>query len=77
MIKLTKKQAAQYKQKWAAINAVEREGTRKLSFEQKFHQTASLFRVGFALKPDFQEGREIRAVRKRWVRLKNAFTDSH
>ncbi|MBI5024199.1 MAG: hypothetical protein HZC18_04270 [Candidatus Omnitrophica bacterium] len=70
MIKLTKKQAIQYKQKWAAVRAVERDETRKLSFKQKLHQAASLMRWGTALNVNFNEDNENRVVRRRWARLK-------
>lgn len=60
-----------FKRKWAAIKAVEKDETCKLSFMRKFHQTASLLRMGFALNVDFTEDNEKRAVRRRWADLKN------
>ncbi len=59
-----------FNKKWAAIRTVERDETRKLSFQQKFHRTASLIRMGSALNMDFNEDDEKRAVRRRWALLK-------
>ncbi len=59
-----------FNKKWAAIKAVERAETRKLSFKQKFHRTASLIRMGSALNMNFNEDDEKRAVRRRWALLK-------
>lgn len=59
-----------FNKKWAAIKTVEMDETRKLSFKQKFHRTASLIRMGSALNMDFSEDNEKRAVRRRWARLK-------
>lgn len=59
-----------FNKKWVAIRTVERDEARKLSFQQKFHRTASLIRMGSALNIDFNEDNEKRAVRRRWAFLK-------
>ncbi|MBI5024489.1 MAG: hypothetical protein HZC18_05745 [Candidatus Omnitrophica bacterium] len=73
MIKLTKKQAIQYKQKWAAVRAVETRELQTTPMPLKFKQLCWLMNSFRFSAPDPKEEKEIEEVRKRWITLKKKF----
>jgi hypothetical protein len=70
MIKLTKKQAIQYKQRWRQIKAIETWELQTTPMPLKFKQLCWLMNSFRLSRPDEQREREIDTIRKRWITLR-------
>ncbi len=73
-MKISSDLVKKFQKKWNVLNALEREETRHMSFQDRFRESASLMRLGKALHVDFKEDREQHAVRLRWARLKKKYS---
>lgn len=70
MIKLTKKEAMRYKQRWQAVNAVEIHELRTAPMPLKFKQLCWLMNSFRFPQGDNQRDKEVSTARKRWLALK-------
>ena len=73
MIKLAKKQASIYKQRWEQIHLVQTRELRTTPVSLKFKQLCFLMNSFYVAKRDKKREKEISEVRKRWVRLKTGW----
>ncbi|MBI5193647.1 MAG: hypothetical protein HZA08_09440 [Nitrospirae bacterium] len=72
-MKITKKEAIEFKKRWEAINAFEHEELRRTSMEMKLQQLAALMASVKELgwHKSLSEGEE--KLRDRWNRLRRAY----
>lgn len=69
MIKLTKKQAVLYKQRWRQIGRMQTQELKTTPMSLKFKQLCVLMN-SFPAPPNTQREKEVSAVRSRWIALK-------
>lgn len=70
MIKLTKKQAFIYKQRWKRVELVQVQEIRTASISLKFTQLCLLMNSFPCIPLDKHREHEVKKVRKSWVALK-------
>lgn len=70
MIKLTKKQAIEYKQRWQETALIQTEELQTTPMSLKFRQLCFLMDSFHFPRKDQNREKEIAAVRRRWLNLK-------
>lgn len=72
-MKITKKEAIEFKKRWEAVNAFEHEELRSTSMEIKLQQLAALMASvkGLGWQKALSEGED--ELRDRWNRLRKAY----
>ena len=72
---MNKKQLLEYRQRWAAVEAIELEEQRTASFALRWQQLNSIMRLARGLKLPLtskEREEEVEEVRQRWIKLKGA-----
>lgn len=76
MMKLTKKQAALYKQRWQRVETMQRKELQSAPLSLKFKQLCLLLDSFPSRKPDVKRYKEVNEVRRRWVALKKKWKNN-
>lgn len=70
---MNKEQLLQYRQRWAAVEAIELEEQRTTSIALRWQQLNSIMRLAKGLKLPLtskEREKEVEEVRRRWMKLK-------
>ncbi len=77
MIKLTKKQARIYKQRWEQVELVNVQELQTTPMPLKFKQLCLLMNSFHPAPTDKKDEREISKIRQRWITLKRRWEHDH
>ena len=67
---MTKEEALQFKERWAAINQFTIEEARRKTPEQRLAELGALYQFGITIGWPTEESREVEQVRVRWQKLR-------
>lgn len=70
MIKLTKKQAELYKQRWQQIESIQTQELRSTPMSLKFKQLCLLMNFFYSRQLNREREKEVSVIRRRWIILK-------
>lgn len=70
---MTREEAIQFKERWAAVNQIVIQEERAKSFEQRLKELAMLFRTGHLIGWHQRPADDQEVVRARWQKIREVF----
>ncbi len=66
---------AEFRARWAAVNAFQNEELRRLTPDERFQQLEGLYMLKDSFNEDPKAEEELAAVRKRWAEIRRRFLE--